>query len=390
MNLFGDLQCGKILQIDELQFVVGKNFGCIEGLVVYENDLIQLIQYMLKMDKVFEWLLLIVLLCINKFYIFDLQLENLFVVYVLLNGYQVFFVLWCNVDVLVVYKMWDDYMNEGLFVVIDVVQQISGCEQINMFGFCVGGMMFVIVFVVFVVCGEYLVVLMMLFIVMFDFIDMGIFDVFVDEVYVQMCEQIIGGKNGVQLGLMCGVEFVNMFLFLWLNDFVWNYVVDNYLKGCMFVLFDLLYWNSDLMSLLGLMYVWYLCYIYLENKLCELGVLIVCGELVDLLLIDVLIFIYGLCEDYIVLWQMVYVLMLILLGLLKFVFGVLGYIVGVINLLVKKKCSYWVNEGDLFEFVDDWFVVVIEQLGSWWMMWVEWFDVYGGCKVVLLVQLGFV
>lgn len=136
MNLLGDLQRGKISQTDESQFVVGKNLGCTEGAVVYENDLIQLIQYAPKTDKVFERPLLIVPPCINKFYILDLQPENSLVAHALSNGHQVFLVSWRNADASVAHKTWDDYMNEGLLAAIDAVQQISGREQINTLGFC--------------------------------------------------------------------------------------------------------------------------------------------------------------------------------------------------------------------------------------------------------------
>jgi polyhydroxyalkanoate synthase len=265
MNLLGDMQRGKISQTDESQFVVGKNLGCTEGAVVYENDLIQLIQYNAKADKVFERPLLIVPPCINKFYILDLQPENSLVAHALSSGHQVFLVSWRNADASIAHKTWDDYMNEGLLAAIDAVQQVSGREQINTLGFCVGGTMLATALAVLAARGEHPAASMTLLTAMLDFTDTGILDVFVDEAHVQMREQTIGGKNGTAPGLMRGVEFANTFSFLRPNDLVWNYVVDNYLKGRTPAAFDLLYWNSDSTSLPGPMYAWYLRNTYLEQ-----------------------------------------------------------------------------------------------------------------------------
>ncbi|RQS63691.1 class I poly(R)-hydroxyalkanoic acid synthase [Burkholderia sp. Bp8984] len=381
MNLLGDLQRGKISQTDESQFVVGKNLGCTEGAVVYENDLIQLIQYAPKTDKVFERPLLIVPPCINKFYILDLQPENSLVAHALSSGHQVFLVSWRNADASVAHKTWDDYMNEGLLAAIDAVQQVSGREQINTLGFCVGGTMLATALSVLAARGEHPAASMTLLTAMLDFTDTGILDVFVDEAHVQMREQTIGGKNGAAPGLMRGVEFANTFSFLRPNDLVWNYVVDNYLKGRTPAAFDLLYWNSDSTSLPGPMYAWYLRNTYLENKLRVPGALTVCGESVDLSRIDVPTFIYGSREDHIVPWQTAYASTSILTGPLKFVLGASGHIAGVINPPAKKKRSYWVNDSDLPASADDWFAGATEQPGSWWTTWVEWLDQYGGRKV---------
>ncbi|HDR9199878.1 class I poly(R)-hydroxyalkanoic acid synthase [Burkholderia vietnamiensis] len=388
MNLLGDMQRGKISQTDESQFVVGKNLGCTEGAVVYENDLIQLIQYNAKADKVFERPLLIVPPCINKFYILDLQPENSLVAHALSSGHQVFLVSWRNADASVAHKTWDDYMNEGLLAAIDAVQQVSGREQINTLGFCVGGTMLATALAVLAARGEHPAASMTLLTAMLDFTDTGILDVFVDEAHVQMREQTIGGKNGTAPGLMRGVEFANTFSFLRPNDLVWNYVVDNYLKGRTPAAFDLLYWNSDSTSLPGPMYAWYLRNTYLENKLREPNALTVCGEPVDLSRIDVPTFIYGSREDHIVPWQTAYASTSILTGPLKFVLGASGHIAGVINPPAKKKRSYWVNDGDLPEAADDWFAGATEQPGSWWTTWVEWLDQYGGRKVAPPAQPG--
>ncbi|WP_281665174.1 class I poly(R)-hydroxyalkanoic acid synthase [Paraburkholderia fungorum] len=384
MNLLGDLQRGKISQTDESRFVVGENLANTEGSVVFENDLMQLIQYKPRTATVRERPLLIVPPCINKFYILDLQPENSLVAHGLDSGHQVFLISWRNADASIAGKTWDDYIGEGVLKAIDTVSQISGREQINTLGFCVGGTMLATALAVAAARGQHPAASMTLLTAMLDFSDTGVLDVFVDEAHVQMREQTIGGKNGSPPGLMRGIEFANTFSFLRPNDLVWNYVVDNYLKGRTPVPFDLLYWNSDSTSLPGPMYVWYLRNTYLENRLREPGALTTCGEPVDLSKIDVPTFIYGSREDHIVPWQTAYASVPLLAGPLKFVLGASGHIAGVINPPAKKKRSYWTLQGDvktLPETPDEWLDQAVEVPGSWWPEWITWLDQFGGKKV---------
>ncbi|MFM0078962.1 class I poly(R)-hydroxyalkanoic acid synthase [Paraburkholderia sediminicola] len=384
MNLLGDMQRGKISQTDESRFVVGENLANTEGSVVFENDLIQLIQYKPRTATVRERPLLIVPPCINKFYILDLQPENSLVAHGLDSGHQVFLISWRNADASIASKTWDDYVSEGVLKAIETVSKISGREQINTLGFCVGGTMLATALAVAAARGEHPAASMTLLTAMLDFSDTGVLDVFVDEAHVQMREQTIGGKNGSKPGLMRGIEFANTFSFLRPNDLVWNYVVDNYLKGRTPVPFDLLYWNSDSTSLPGPMYVWYLRNTYLENRLREPGAVTTCGEPVDLSKIDVPTFIYGSREDHIVPWQTAYASVPLLSGPLKFVLGASGHIAGVINPPAKKKRNYWALEGDfktLPEGPDEWLDQATEVPGSWWPEWTTWLDQYGGKKV---------
>ncbi|WP_228878676.1 class I poly(R)-hydroxyalkanoic acid synthase [Paraburkholderia saeva] len=384
MNLLGDLQRGKISQTDESGFVVGKNLANTEGSVVFENELLQLIQYKPRTATVRERPLLIVPPCINKFYILDLQPENSLVAHGLDSGHQVFLISWRNADASIASKTWDDYIDGGVLTAIETVRQISGREQINTLGFCVGGTMLATALAVAAARGEHPASSMTLLTAMLDFSDTGVLDVFVDEAHVKMREQTIGGIGGGQPGLMRGIEFANTFSFLRPNDLVWNYVVDNYLKGRTPVPFDLLYWNSDSTSLPGPMYVWYLRNTYLENRLREPGALTVCGEQVDLSRIDVPTFIYGSREDHIVPWPTAYASVPLLTGPVKFVLGASGHIAGVINPPKKNKRNYWVLQGEaktLPETADDWFEQAAEVPGSWWPEWTAWLDQYAGKKV---------
>lgn len=391
MNLLGDLTRGKISQTDESRFVVGRNLATTEGSVVFENELFQLIQYKPRTASVRERPLLIVPPCINKFYILDLQPENSLVAYALDQGQQVFLVSWHNGDASIAHKTWDDYIEDGVLKAIETVRSISGREQINTLGFCVGGTMLATALAVAAARGEHPASSMTLLTAMLDFADTGVLDVFVDEAHVQMREQTIGGKNGTAPGVMRGVEFANTFSFLRPNDLVWNYVVDNYLKGRTPAPFDLLFWNSDSTSLPGPMYAWYLRNTYLENKLREPGALTVCGEEVDLSRIDVPTFIYGSREDHIVPWRTAYASVPLLSGPISFVLGASGHIAGVINPASKNKRSFWSGASDAKHLPADaeaWFGIAEEKPGSWWPTWAGWLDQYGGKKVKPRAQAG--
>ncbi|MGN6319708.1 class I poly(R)-hydroxyalkanoic acid synthase [Trinickia sp.] len=391
MNFLADMRRGKISQSDESRFVVGKNIGATEGAVIFENELMQLIQYKPRTPSVFERPLLMVPPCINKFYILDLQPESSLVAHALECGHQVFMISWRNVDASLASKSWDDYVNEGVLTAIDVVKSVSGREQINTFGFCIGGTMIATALAVLAARGEHPAASMTLLTAMLDFCDTGVLDVFVDEAHVRMREQTIGGASGTAPGLMRGVEFANAFSFLRPNDLVWNYVVDNYLKGRTPAPFDLLYWNSDSTNLPGPMYVWYLRNTYLENRLREPGALTVCGESLDLSRIDVPTFIYGSRDDHIVPWRTAYASAPLLTGPKRFVLGASGHIAGVINPPAKGKRSYWSHEGNekaLPENPDDWFEGAREKPGSWWPEWMAWLDQYGGKKVKIRETLG--
>jgi polyhydroxyalkanoate synthase len=391
MNLLTDMRRGKISQSDESRFVVGKNIGATEGAVIFENELIQLIQYKPRTPSVFERPLLMVPPCINKFYILDLQPESSLVAHALEAGHQVFMISWRNVDASLAGKSWDDYLNDGVLAAIDIVKSVSGREQINTFGFCIGGTMISTALAVLAARGEHPAASMTLLTAMLDFSDTGVLDVFVDEAHVRMREQTIGGLNGAAPALMRGVEFANAFSFLRPNDLVWNYVVDNYLKGRTPAPFDLLYWNGDSTNLPGPMYVWYLRNTYLENRLREPGALTVCGESLDLSRIDVPTFIYGSRDDHIVPWRTAYASAPLLTGPKRFVLGASGHIAGVINPPAKGKRSYWTQEGNekaLPDNPDDWFETATEKPGSWWPEWIKWLDQYGGKTVKARAQLG--
>jgi polyhydroxyalkanoate synthase len=261
-----------------------------------------------------------------------------------------------------------------------VVQAITGKDQFNMLGFCVGGTILTTALAVLAARGEQPASSVTLLTTLLDFSDTGILDIFVDEPSVQMREMTIGPDAPSGPGLLKGGELAATFSFLRPNDLVWNYVVGNYLKGETPPPFDLLYWNSDSTNLPGPMYCWYLRHLYLQNELRVPGQLTTCGEKVDVGAIKAPFYLYASREDHIVPWDAAYRSTQIIKGKKRFVMGASGHIAGVINPPAKGKRNYWTNER-LVERAEDWFDAAAEHPGSWWTDWSKWLAGHAGKKV---------
>jgi polyhydroxyalkanoate synthase subunit PhaC len=379
VNLLGDLKKGKVSQTDESAFELGKNIATTEGQVVFRNDLFELIQYTPLTETVYERPYLMVPPCINKFYILDLQPDNSVVRYMVEQGHTVFLVSWKNPDATMSKVTWDDYVGDGVIKAIEVVKDIGATDQINVLGFCVGGTLTSTALAVLAARKKDYVASLTLLTTLLDFSDSGILDVFIDEGMVKLRESTIGGEGG-HFGMMSGLDLGNTFSFLRPNDLVWNYVVENYLKGNSPPPFDLLYWNGDSTNLPGPMYCWYLRHTYLQNELIKPGKLTVCGEKVDLGKITVPSYIYASHDDHIVPWKSAYQSTQILKGKNRFVLGASGHIAGVINPPVKNKRHYFENN-KLAKTADDWLAQAKDVKGSWWPNYALWLEQFGGKKI---------
>jgi len=376
-NLLHDMRQGHVSMTDESLFEVGRNVATTEGAVVFENDYFQLIEYKPLTAKVYERPFLMVPPCINKYYILDLQPENSLIRHAVAEGHRTFVVSWRNPDASLAQSTWDDYIEQAVIAAIHTVQDISGAEQINALGFCVGGTMLSNALAVLAARGEDAVASATFLTTLIDFTDTGILDVFIDEAFVAFRELQMG-----QGGLMKGQDLASTFSFLRPNDLVWNYVVGNYLKGETPPPFDLLYWNSDATNLPGPYYAWYLRNFYLENNLVEPGKLTVCGESIDLNRLDLPVYIYGSREDHIVPINAAYASTQVLPGPKRFVMGASGHIAGVINPPAKKKRSHWTrDDGALPATLDAWLAGATEHPGSWWTDWSRWLAGHAGRQV---------
>ncbi len=376
-NLIHDIRQGHVSMTDESLFEVGKNVATTEGAVVFENELFQLIEYKPLTARVFERPFLLVPPCINKFYILDLQPENSLVRYAVAQGHRTFVVSWRNPDASLAQKTWDDYIEDAVIKAIRVTQEITGAESINALGFCVGGTMLGTALTVLAARGQKPVASATFLTALLDFTDTGILDVFIDEAFVKYREQEMGRG-----GLMKGQDLASTFSFLRPNDLVWNYVVDNYLKGETPPPFDLLYWNSDSTNLPGPFYAWYLRNTYLENNLVKPGKAVVCGKKIDLRELDLPVYIYGSREDHIVPIGGAYASTQVLPGKKRFVMGASGHIAGVINPPAKNRRSHWIRQdGKLPATQAEWLAGATEYPGSWWTDWSQWLATQAGKQV---------
>jgi len=388
-NLLGDMQKGKITQTDETAFEVGHNVATSEGAVVFENALIQLIQYKPLTPKVFARPFVLIPPSINKFYILDLQPENSMIRFAIEQGHTVFVVSWKNPHEPESRMTWDDYLELGPIAAIHAVQDITGAKDVNALGFCVGGTILASALAVLYARGEKPVASVTLMTALLDFEDTGVLDIFVDEHHVKMREKAIGKG-----GLMPGRDLANTFSSLRANDLVWNYVVSNYLEGRQPPAFDLLYWNGDSTNLPGPMYTWYMRNTYLENNLRVPNKVTCCGVPVDLGRIKVPTYVFAAREDHIVPWKAAYASARAMPGTdgkgkdVRYVLGASGHIAGSINPASRNKRSYWTHgavgkeekNGGLPADSETWLTGATEHPGSWWNDWAKWLAQFGGAQ----------
>jgi polyhydroxyalkanoate synthase len=373
-NLAADLDKGLVSMTDERAFEVGRNLAITPGSVVYENELMQLIQYRPTGETVHERPLLMVPPCINKYYILDLQPQNSFVRYAVEQGHTVFMVSWRNMPESMGRATWDDYLEHGVIRALDASAAICGTDKVNALGFCVGGTLLACALAVLRHQRRDPVASLTLLATMLDFQDTGELSVFIDEPYVRKREQDFADG-----GVLQGKELAITFASLRANDLIWHYVVNNYLKGKTPDPFDLLYWNGDSTNLPGAMYAYYIRNMYLENKLREPGGLTMCGMPVDLSEIDMPAYLLATREDHIVPWQTAYASTRLLGGETEYVLAASGHIAGVINPASKNRRNYWLN-AKLEDNPVQWLALAKPQPGSWWTHWSAWLARHGGSK----------
>jgi polyhydroxyalkanoate synthase len=388
-NLLADMEKGRISMTDEAAFEVGRNIAVSKGSVVWENELIQLIQYAPLTDKVHERPLVMVPPCINKFYIMDLQPENSLVRFAVEQGHTVFMVSWRNVKQDLQHLTWDDYIERGVLAALAEAQAICKAPKLNALGFCIGGTLLAAALAVLEKKKANPVASLTLLTALLDFRDCGEIRVYIDENFV--------GKREKQLargGLVPGRELAGAFSSLRANDLVWSYVVNNYLKGKQPPAFDLLYWNADATNLPGPMYAYYLRNTYQDNKLARPDALRMCGVPVSLKRVKLPAFVFAAREDHIVPWRGGYESARTLGGDVTFVLGASGHIAGTINSALKNKRSYWLGgQGEpggepMGPDPDLWLARAKEHPGSWWTEWAKWLKPHGGKMVAARRKLG--
>ncbi|MGQ7300208.1 PHA/PHB synthase family protein [Marinobacter nauticus] len=364
-----------VAMTDRSAFEVGGNLATTPGKVVYQNELMQLIQYSPTTETVARRPLLIVPPWINKFYILDLTERNSFIRWLVDQGQTVFMVSWRNPGPAQKNRGWDDYMTLGVLAAIDAVTEATGEPQMNAIGYCIGGTLLGTTMAWLakkqrnpIVSTTYLTTLL-------DFSDPGGIGVFINDHSIRGIERTMERK-----GYLDGRAMAFTFNLLRENDLFWSYWTNNYLKGLKPKAFDLLYWNTDGTNLPARMHSYYLREMYLHNRLVQPDALTIAGEGIDLSAISVPSFFLSARQDHIAKWKTTYRGAGVYGGNVQFVLSGSGHIAGVINPPYKEKYGYWTNN-QLPGSADDWFDSAEHHPGSWWPHWREWLATFEGGQV---------
>jgi len=383
-NLLADVERGdgqlKISMTDTKAFTMGKNIATTPGKVVYQNDLMQLIQYQPSTEKVYQRPLLIIPPWINKYYILDLRESNSFIKWAVDRGHTVFVVSWVNPGREFAGKTFEDYLHAGPNDALDAIEKATGEKQVNVIGYCLGGTLLGAALGVMAAKKDTRAASATFFVSLLDFSIPGELGVFIDEKQVQNLE-----KRMNERGFLEGSEMAGTFNMLRSNDLIWSFVVNNYLMGKDPFPFDLLYWNSDSTRMPAKMHSFYLRNMYLGNKLKDPGGISLDGVAIDIAKIKIPAYFISTAEDHIAPWKSVYKGARVLAGKVRFVLGGSGHIAGIVNPPAAKKYCYWINP-KLPETSDQWLETATRHEGSWWNDWQAWMDKNnGGVKVAARV-----
>jgi len=361
----------KIRQSDPSMFEIGRNLALTPGKVVFQNELMQLIQYEATTKEVLKIPLLIVPPWINKFYILDLTPEKSFIKWCVDQGISVFVISWVNPDAKLAEKSFEQYMREGVIAALDAVEEATNETQVNAIGYCVGGTLLSITLAYLAAKKQNRVKSATLFAAQVDFSNAGDLMVFVDEERVKQLEEHMKKQGYLEASRMA-----NTFNMLRSNDLIWPYIVNNYMRGKMPLPFDILYWNSDATRMPAANHSFYLRNCYLDNKLTK-GEMEIAGVTLDLHKVKVPIYNLATVEDHIAPAKSVLVGSQYFGGVVKYVLAGSGHIAGVINPPAKPKYQYWTGEKPTGSSVDNWRKTATEHPGSWWPDWLEWLKSQG-------------
>lgn len=364
-----------IKMTDTDAFEIGGNIVTTPGKVVYQNDMMQLIQYEPSTKEVNKRPFLIIPPWINRYYILDLKPANSYVKWAVDQGHTVFLISWVNPDEKHQDKGFEDYMLEGPVAALDVVEDITGVSEINTAGYCLGGTLQATMLSYLQQKGDKRITAATFFTSLIDFEHPGELDIFIDEEQIQNLEKKMSRK-----GYLEGKTMARTFNMLRANDLIWSYFVNNYLLGKEPLPFDILYWNSDSTNLPARMHSYYLRNMYQRNLLKDPGGLVVNRVPIDVSKIDIPCYFISTVEDHIAPWKSTYDGAKLLGGKVRFVLGGSGHIAGIVNPPVKKKYSYWTNP-KIEETSEKWLEGAKETEGSWWPDWDKWLNGLNSEKV---------
>jgi polyhydroxyalkanoate synthase len=369
-NLLSDLENGRgnlrIRMTDTDAFKVGGNIAVSEGQVVFQNELIQLIQYSPLTETVYKKPLVIFPPWINKFYILDLRPKNSLVRYLVSQGHTVFMVSWVNPDEKLAEKDFDDYMVDGVLAALSAIKAATGEDEVNAIGYCIGGTLLSATLGYMAARQDTRIKSATFLVTLTDFTDSGELGVFIDEEQLAALEEKMQRK-----GYLEGSDMATSFNLLRANDLIWSFVVNNYLLGNEPFPFDLLYWNSDATRMPQKMHSFYLRNMYQKNLLAQPCGINMKDVPIDLANITVPKYFLSCREDHIAPWKSTYKGAKIFGGDTRFVLAASGHIAGVVNPPEGGKYNHFVNAA-MPETADDWLAGATEVSGSWWPDWQRW------------------
>ena len=352
---------------DESHFTLGESIAATEGKVVYQNELMQLIQYAPSTETVFRRPLLVVPPWINKYYVLDLRPKNSFVRWAVSKGYTVFMISWVNPDERLAAKTFEDYMVGGPLAALDAIAQATGEREAAMVGYCLGGTLTAATLACLAARGDKRVRSATFFASLVDFAEPGDLGVFIDEAQLSSLEATMADK-----GYLDGRHMATTFSMLRANDLIWSFVVNNYLLGREPLPFDLLFWNSDSTRMPAAMHGFYLRKMYQENLLAQPEGLSLDGVPIDLRRIDIPTYIVATREDHIAPWRACFAACGLYRGRRRFVLGASGHIAGIVNPPAAGKYGYWTGPVLEAQVADAWLAAAEHRDGSWWSDWHEW------------------
>ena len=378
-NLLRDLDEGEgpmpFRMSDPDAFVVGENLANTPGNVVFQNELMQLIQYKPTTDTVHRRPLLVIPPWINKYYILDLGEKKSFIRYWVEHGHTVFVISWINPGPELAHKSFEDYMLEGPIAAMDAIEQTTGERELNTVGYCIGGTLLGCTLAWLAAREDDRVKSATFLNSMMDFSDVGDLEVFINEDSVSKLEKAMDKQ-----GYLDGASMATAFNMLRANGLIWSFFINNYLLGRDTAPFDLLYWNADATRMPAAMHSFYLRNMYMHNRLREPGGIELAGTPIDLGKVKVPSYFASAIEDHIAPWVSSYEGSRCLAGPVRFVLGGSGHIAGIINPPDRKKYGYRLNDDSSLE-PDAWLAGAEQFEGSWWPDWITWAEKFGGDKV---------
>jgi polyhydroxyalkanoate synthase len=383
-NFCGDLSRngGLPAQVDTRKFAVGENLATTPGAVVYRNPVMELIQYAPVTEEVYARPLLIAPPQINKFYVFDLVPEKSIIQLALKGGLQTFAISWKNPTAMESHFGLETYV-AALEEAVDVIREITGSDDVNIWGSCSGGITMSAFLANLAARNERKVHSATVAVCV---LDMAAAKTTTAGIFATP-ESIAAAKHASQVaGLVEGRELARMFAWMRPNDLIWNYWVNNYLLGNDPPAYDILYWNNDTTRLPARLHADFLGLME-TNPYVNPGRMTIGGEALDMRKVDIDSYVVAGITDHITPWQGCYETAKLYGERSTFVLANSGHIQSLINPPENKKAYFWAGPAQANN-ADAWLAQSAKNQGSWWPHWLQWIAARSGGKKTAPASLG--